>query len=178
MSSIAVPAQLIAGDTWSFTLSDGEHTAPVYSASIYFENGAASFSAASVDSGSDHAFTVASATTQGYEPGRYKWFVRVTDGINHYTVAEGWSEVLANPASGHHDRRSDARKMLDAINAFLIGNASTAQKSMSINGRSLERHTLTELREWRAQLRTEVAGNEAGTNAGQRRNIKVRFRRP
>lgn len=178
VTSITVPAQLVAGDTWSFTLTDGEHTAPAYSATIYFENAGATFNAASADSGNDHAFAIAAATTAAYTPGRYKWFVRVTDGSNAYTVSEGWLEILVNPAAtGTHDHRSDARKMLDAINAFLIGNASTAQKAMSINGRSLERHTLPELTQWRDQLRNEVRTEERSGRAGLGRNIKVRLLR-
>ncbi len=178
MSNNTLSAQLTAGDTWSFTLTDSDHTAPTFDATIYFENGAATFNATAADSGSDHAFTIAAATTAAYAPGRYKWFIRVSDGTNAYTVATGWLEVGVNPAAaGVHDHRSHARQMLDAINAFLIGNATTAQKAMSINGRSLERHALPELTAWRDQLRNEVRTEENAGAAGLGRNIKVRLLR-
>ena len=177
-AAATVPANLIAGDTWSFTLTDGEHEAPTWNANAYFENAAGSFTAASADSGADHAFSILAATTAGYAAGRYKWFIRVTDGTSVLTVAQGWLEVQPNPASGStRDHRSDARKMLDAINAFLIGNASTAQKAMSLNGRSIERHSLPELTAWRDQLRNEVNTQEQVGSAGLGRNIKVRLLR-
>lgn len=178
MATATVPANLIAGDTWSFTLSDGEHAAPTWNATAYFENQAGTFNAASTDSGADHAFTIAAATTGTYEAGRYKWFIRVTDGASTLTVAQGWVVVQPNPASTvAHDHRSDARKMLDALNAFLIGNATTAQKAMQLNGRSIERHTLADLTKWRDQLRNEVRAEENAGAAGLGRNIKVRLLR-
>lgn len=178
MSSHTVPAGLIAGDTWSFTLTDSDHAAPTWDATIYFENAAGSFSATSADSGADHAFSIAAATTAARAHGRYKWFIRVTNGTSVLTVEEGWIEIQPNPASGSsRDHRSDARKMLDAMNAFLIGNATTAQKAMSINGRSIERHSLPELTAWRDQLRNEVKTQEQGGSAGLGRNIKVRLLR-
>lgn len=178
MPSHTVPAKLVAGDTWSFALTDTDHAAPDWDATIYFENAAASFSAASSDSGEYHAFSILAATTAAYARGRYKWFIRVSDGTTLLTVAQGWIDIAPNPASNvAHDHRSDARKMLDAINAFLIGNATTAQKAMSINGRSLERHSLPELTAWRDQLRTEVKTEENAGKAGLGRNLKVRLLR-
>lgn len=178
MSTHNVPSSLVAGDTWSFTLTDDTHTAPDWSSNIYFENAGGAFTAASSDSGSDHAFSIAAATSAGYAPGRYKWFLRVTDGISVLTVHTGWIQIEPNPASsGVRDHRTDARKMLDAVNAFLIGNATTAQKAMAINGRSIDRHTLPELTKWRDQLRNEVKTEEKGGRAGLGRNMKVRLLR-
>jgi hypothetical protein len=48
---------------------------------------------------------------------------------------------------------------------------------MTINGRSISRWSLPELTAWRDKLKGEVQAEEAGSNAGLGRNIKVRFGR-
>lgn len=176
--SVTIPAKLTAGDTWAFTFSHADYAAPTWDASIYFENAAATFSTTATDDGSDHAFSIAAATTAAKVAGRYKWSIRVTDGTDSYTVDTGWTEVIADPAAtGTHDPRSDARKLLDALNATLLGRATSDQLAMSINGRSISRTPLPELRQWRDQLKQEVRTEEQGERAGLGRNIKVRFAR-
>ena len=174
----SIPARLTAGDTWEFTFTHADYAAPTWDASVYFENAAATFSAAATDDGSAHAFSIAAATTASKRAGRYLWSIRVTDGTSSYTVETGWVEVVADPAAaGVHDPRSDSRKMLDALNATLLGRATSDQLSMTIGGRSLSRIPLPELREWRDQLRQEVRTEEQGSSAGLGRDIKVRFGR-
>lgn len=176
--SVSIPAKLVSGDTWSFVLSDSDHPAPTWSASIYFENAASTFSATASDSGSDHAFSIAAATTAEKKAGRYRWSIRVTDGTSSYTVETGWVDVVTDPAAeGVHDPRSDARKLLDAVNATLLGRATSDQLAMSLNGRSISRTPLPELRQWRTDLREEVRTEEQAERAGLGRNIKVRFAR-
>lgn len=178
MTATRPPSTLTAGDTWAWTTSLADYPAPTWDATVYFENAVGTFSATAVDSGSDHAFSIAAATTATKKAGRYKWSIRVTDGTSVHTVEEGWADVVADPAAaGTHDPRSDARKMLDALNATLLGRATSDQLSMSLNGRSLSRIPLPELREWRNQLKQEVATEEKGAAAGLGRNIKVRFSR-
>lgn len=176
--SVTIPAKLTAGDTWAFTFSHGDYAAPTWDASIYFENATGTFSTTAADDGSDHAFTIAAATTAGKAPGRYKWSIRVSDGTSVYTVETGWTEVVADPAAtGTHDPRSDARRLLDALNATLLGRATSDQLAMSLNGRSISRTPLSELREWRDQLKQEVSGEEAGADRSKGRYIKVRLAR-
>lgn len=176
--SVTIPAKLIAGDTWSFTFSHGDYAAPTWDASIYFENAAATFSATAADDGSDHAFSIAAATTAGKEPGRYKWSLRVSDGTSAYTVETGWVEILVDPAAaGTHDPRSESRKQLDAVQATLIGRATNDQLAMSLNGRSISRTPLPELRDWEDRLMQRVKSEEQGATAGRGRHINVRFGR-
>jgi hypothetical protein len=178
MTASTLPPKLVAGDTWAFTLSSDTYPAPAWDASIYFENADKAYSATAVDSGSSHAFKIAAATTDTFVPGRFKWFIRVTDGTQVFTAEQGWLEVQPNPASSSsRDHRTDARKMLDALNEFLIGNATTAQQAMQLNGRSISRHSIADLVKWRDQLRNEVKTEEGGTNKGLGRDIKVRMLR-
>jgi hypothetical protein len=173
-----VPDSAIAGDTWRWTLDLADFPAPTWDATIYFQNTEGSFNQAAVDDSTRHAFTISATTTTGKKAGKYKWFVRVTDGTNVETPLEGWIDVKPDPSkSGATDHRSQARKMLDAVEATLLGRATSDQLAMSINGRSLSRIPLMELKDWRAQLRQEVATAEGRNAGGKGRRIKVRLTR-
>lgn len=171
-----VPEQLRAGDTLRLLLALQDHDAPTWSSVLYFENSAGAFNVTGAASGTSHSFTVDAATTAGKAPGSYKWTIRATAAGVAETVDEGWIEILPNPASTTRtDPRGWARRTLEAIEAFLEGNATTAQASMTINGRSIARWSLQELLQWRDKLRAEVQTEEQGATNGLGRNIKVRF---
>ena len=173
-----LPSELIAGDTWSWSRSFADYPAPTWTATVYFENADGTFSAAATPAGSDHVFSFAAPDTGGKRAGRYRWSVRVASGDEAYTVESGWVDVLINPeASGNSDHRSWARRTLDAVEAFLEGNASTAQQSVSIAGRTLSRWSLAELTQWRDRLRQEIRTEEQSGTSGAGRSIKVRFGR-
>lgn len=174
----SIPKELIAGDTWSWTRSLGDHPAGTWTATVYFEATQGAFSIAGSASGTTHSFTIAAATTTTYAPGRYGWRLRVTDGSTTTTVESGMVEVLVDPAkAGKTDTRTWARKTLEAVECFLLGNASTAQASMSLAGRQISRWSIVELTAWRDKLRSEVKSEDQGSNAGRGRDIKVRFSR-
>jgi hypothetical protein len=173
-----VPTTLTAGNTWRWTLDLSSYPADTWTATVYFTNSSAIFSAVGAASGTAHAFTVAAATTATRKAGRYTWVVRVTDGTIVETVDEGATDVEADPASSAtRDTRTWARKTLEAVEAFLAGNATTAQASMTIRDRSISRWSLSELTKWRDQLRAEVRTEESAENHGLGRDIKVRFGR-
>jgi hypothetical protein len=173
-----LPTELIAGNTWQWDRDYGDYPQPTWSATAYFEKHGKAFNVAATQSGTTQRFTIAAATTATYPAGRYRVRVRVTDGSQVFIAESGWCEVQIDPAAaGTTDTRTDARKMLDAINAFLIGNASTAQASMTIGGRQISRWPLEELRKWRTELKAEVRTEEQGGAAGRGRQIKVRLGR-
>jgi len=173
----AVPAELIAGDTWTFERDFGDYPATTWTATLYLEISGAQISQAATASGSDHLFTVAAATTAGKKAGRYKWWIRVTDGSTVVTTEEGWVDVKPDPAAtGTRDHRTWARRTLEAVEATLENKATADQLAMSIAGRSLQRIPLPELLEWRTKLKEEVRTQE-DPQSGSGRNIKVRFGR-
>lgn len=173
-----VPAEFIAGDTWRWTRDLADYPAGTWTATAYFENKDGVFQIAGITDGTAHSFTIAAATTTTYKPGRYGWRLRVTDGTTTTTVESGTVEVLVDPAkAGKTDTRSWARRTLEAIEAFLEGNATTAQQSVTIQGRSIGRWSLAELTQFRKDLRAEVRIEDRGASAGMSRNIKVRFGR-
>lgn len=173
-----IPASLIAGDTWAFTRDYGNYPQPTWVATFYAEFSGSQFSAAAVASGTTQSFSIAAGTTGGYKIGRYKWWVRVTDGTSSYTVEDGWVDVKADPAAaGTRDQRTWARRTLDALECTMEGRASSDQLNMTINGRSLSRIPLQELLVWQDRLRNQVRTEEGGATGGSGRNIKVRFSR-
>lgn len=175
-----VPSQMVAGDTWRFIRDLSDYPAPTWTVTYYFENQVKQFSQAAVASGTMQSVTISSTTTADIPPGRYRWFARgVSAGITETVKDEnGWFDVLPDiGATGTHDHRSDARKMLDAVNATLIGKATDDQLAMAINGRSISRIPLPELTLWRAQLRSEVNAEEKASAAVAGRYYKVRLTR-
>ena len=173
-----LPTELIAGDTWQWDRTYADYPQPTWTATAYFEKAGKTFNVTATASGEAHRFTIEASTTNGYPPGRYQIRVRVTNGSQAFIAESGWCEVQVDPAAaGTYDPRSNARKMLDAVEAFLIGNASTAQASMSLNGRQISRWSLAELAKWRDQLRAEVRTEENSASAGKGRQIKVRIGR-
>lgn len=171
-----IPSELTAGNTWTWNAAYGDYPSSTWSATAHFRNAAESFSVSSSASGDGFTFAETAANTAAIKAGKYKVTVRVAYSTYAFTADEGWCEILPDPASGvKTDPRSWARRTLDAVEAFLEGNASTAQQSMSIAGRSISRWSVPELMEWRDRLRAEVRTDERGSAAGLGRDIRVRY---
>jgi hypothetical protein len=171
-----IPTALVVGDTWQWDADYGDYPRPTWSATAYFENAAESFSVASTANGTAQRFSALATATDDFKAGRYHVSVRVTDGVSVKVAETGWCDVAPDPASGAKvDHRSWARRTLDAIEAFLEGNATTAQQSISIAGRSISRWSVAELMQWRDKLRAEVRAEEQGSAAGLGRDIRVRL---
>lgn len=171
----SVPRELVAGDTWTWTRELGDYPAGTWTATVYFENKDGVFNVSGTASNTTHSFTIDATTSAAIKPGLYGWRLRVTDGSTTTTVENGMLDVLVDPAkAGRVDTRSWARRTLEAIEAFLEGNASTAQQSMSIQGRSLSRWSLPDLTAFRDKLKSEVA-TEGPNKGGKGRTIKVRL---
>lgn len=175
---IDINAKLTSGDTWSWTQSLADYPATSWTLTFYFENGSAKFTAQATANGDDHLITVPAAATADLEAGRYHWIARVTDGSRVYSIADGWTTVLPNPASlANQDRRSWARRALDAVEATIEGRASSDQLSFQIKDRAVSRIPVAELWQLRQDLKAEVRTEERGAKAGLGRYIKTRFGR-
>jgi len=173
-----IPSSLVVGDTWQWDADYGDYPRPTWTATAYFENAAESFSVASSANGTAQRFSAAATATDDFKAGRYFVSVRVTDGSSVYVAESGWCDVQPDPASSvKFDHRSWARQALDELEAFLKSNASTAQASVSIAGRSISRWSMPELLQWRKELRAEVRTEEQGESAGLGRDIRVRLLR-
>lgn len=173
-----IPQSLVAGDTWQWDADYGDYPRPTWTATAYFENATQSFSVASTASGTAQRFASTAAASAAFKVGRYHVSVRVTDGTSVYVAESGWCDVTPDPASSvKFDHRSWARRTLEAIEAFLEGNASTAQASSTVAGQAISRWSIAELSQFRKELRGEVRAEEQGSAAGLGRDIRVRLSR-
>lgn len=179
-----VPVELVAGDTWAWTLELGDYPAPTWGATVYFENAGGVFSATASPSGTAHAFSISAATTAAYVPGSYRWTLAVTNGAIRYTVdgQRGWTTVQPNPAAaGNVDHRSTARVVLDVIDAYLRDPTNINAASYALNGRSLARWSradlLVEREKWKAEVRSEETVERVASGLGNPRRLYVRFDR-
>lgn len=174
----ALPASLIAGDTWVWERELADYPQPTWVATAHFEKQGATFTVVAAANGTAHRFNATALITADYVPGRYRWRVRVTDGTQTFTAESGWLEVEVDPAAaGTYDTRSWAARTLEAVEAFLAGNASSAQQTVQIAGRLITRWSLSELIQWRDKLRNEVRAEGQSGQSGAGRTIKVKLRR-
>ncbi len=176
-----VPAQATVGDTLEFSIELPGYPADIWSGTLYLVSSAAAHEVDGTLDGTAHRFTADAAETAEYAPGRYSWAIRVvSDGVVK-TAADGSIEFLPDPTK-QRDTRSMARKILEAVEAFLAGNASTAQQSMEVvtpagGRRALSRWPLPELTQLRRELKREVRAEDQARKGGAGRNIKVRYGR-
>ena len=133
--------------------------------------------------GDDHRCGAAAATTAAWAAGEYSWACWVEKGAERYGGTEypwrGECTILPNPATTtNYDSRSDARKALDAMNAFIAGSTDMSVKRYTINGRELERWPLKDLLVARQRLAAEVANEDicAKLNAGLGGGRKIQVR--
>lgn len=133
----------------------------------------------------DGTFLVSLSTTDtsGLTPGTYAWKARVTkDGAPH-VVRTGRLEVLADFAAGGYsagyDARSTNKKILDALEAMLVGRASQDQVSMSIAGRSISRMSMQEITEaidvFRSRVAAEVRAERRALGLPSSKHTRARF---
>lgn len=120
--------------------------------------------------------------TSKYVPATYWWQSRVIQEDTQYIIESGELIIKPNLALlDNYDGRSHVKKVLDALEATILGKASRDQLSYSISGRSLSRLSPSELLKWRDIYKAEYARNlqEEKLNKGLGSNlIKVKFSNP
>jgi hypothetical protein len=178
-----VPSDLVAGDLWVWTRDlSTDYPAATWSGVWYFENAYKTFNVAATATGNVFNASIAAATSAAYRAGRYRWQFVVTSGSTRKTAETGWVEVAPDPAAaGNLDRRTHARRVLDAIEATIEGRASNDQVSMSIAGRSISRTPMTELITLRDKYRQFVADEESADDVaaglGSKKRVFIRLSR-
>jgi hypothetical protein len=143
-----IPAQLTAGDDWAFTFASlaASWPAPAYALAL--------------------ALAPAAGGPGLGVPGAFEdgaWAARVVaaaDGARQ-TVARGGFELLPDPLASDADRRSDAERILAAIEARIEGRISKDADSYSIEGRSISRMPMEQLLRLRGIYQREVAADRA-----------------
>nr|WP_254604122.1 hypothetical protein [Leisingera sp. ANG59] len=129
-------------------------------------------------SGTGHQLQALASTTASWQPGRYRYELRATDGTDVVKVETGEvviaPDLSAQPAG--YDGRNHVRRVLDAIEAVIENRATIDQQSYQINNRSLSRTPLGDLLKLRDKYRAELAAQKrARRGAALGRTYKVRF---
>jgi hypothetical protein len=175
------PGSLNVGDTWRWTRSFADYPAGTWTLKYRFKSAAGGFEVVASASGTDHSVTVAASTSAGYTAGSYTWTAWVESGSEKYTVDSGVCELLpdyrASTATIALDDRSHAKKMLDAIEAWLESR-DVAVASYQIAGRQMQYIPIAELIKLRSRYRLEVQGeiNAAKLARGEGVGRKIQFR--
>lgn len=175
-----VPPRLTAGDAWAWR-ADGfasAYPAPEYALVYHLaprDGGQALQFPATADL-AGFLVSVAPTATAALASGPWVWALKVTRAADGavVTVATGALSICPNPTSGA-DTRTQARRLLDAINAVLERRAGKDVEAYTIEGRSLTKIPFEQLRTTRAKLMREVAAEENGPPSGGLRYRKVRF---
>lgn len=158
------PTELRAGDTWKWTQSLSDYPASAWTLKYRFKSTVGGFEITASTSGDDFAVTVSAATSANYPPGRYDWQAWVEGGTSEkYTVGTGSADILpdlrSTSATALQDVRSHARKMLDAVQAWLE-NRDPAVAEYEIAGRRMKYIPLADLLKLRQRYLAEVAAED------------------
>ena len=161
------PAELRAGDTWTWTKTLADYPASTpWTLKYRFKNAAGGFEITATADGDGYSVSVAAATTAAYAAGVYSWMAWVEGGSSEkYTVDTGTLTIDPDFRSGTstaaYDNRSHARTVLDAIEAVIEGRATKDQEEYEIAGRRLKRTPIASLLKMRQHYNSEVATEEA-----------------
>lgn len=157
-----VPARLTAGDSWAWV--SGVPAAEGVDLAVTLRplaGGSPVRVAASIEDGRRVA-RHAAALTALVPPGVYLWaevLTRPADGAR-WTAGAGRVEVLPDPGASGGDLRSQAERILDAIDARLEGRANADCDAYSIEGRSISRTPLEVLLRVRGVYARRVAAEQ------------------
>lgn len=177
------PSALRAGDTWTWRRDDlSDYPASAWTLKYYFRNATAYFDIDAAADGDAHLVTVAKATTAGKAAGWYDWIAVATSATERYQVDSGRAEVLPDfSTAAAYDARTTARKLLDYVEALLLGRASADQIDIietTLADRGLKRET-GGLMKLRSQLAGEVAREDAAngrkTGGTDKSKLMLRF---
>lgn len=175
---MARPTVIVAGDTYTWTVSSSDYPASDgYSLKVTINSASARVNAttATASNGKDWDVTLTAAQSmQLNSPGRY-YLVEVAEygtgaTIVRHTLYSGTVEVK------HHvgdttvptDVRTHARKVLEAIEAAIEGRATRGQlQSTVIGDRQVQYLAPEELLKWRSFYKMEVAREEAQEKVAQ-----------
>lgn len=179
------PARVRAGDTvtWRKSLEDYPATAGWI---LYYRliNATAKIDITATADGSDHLVSVAKTTTDDWVAGDYVLVAWVADGTDRVSLPGGRITVLPDLAAvsaAGYDSRTQAKKMLDAIDAALLS-LSTGERLAVVEAETTARRIkydfngLQKLRNlYAAQVRAEENAERAAQGLAPRNRINVRI---
>lgn len=185
------PATFTAGDTVLWTKSLSDYPASAGWTLTYQFRGPSLPAAIVASASSDDFLATVSATASGlYIAGDYWWTSFVAKSGQRFTVGNGQTKVLPNPATlttGEvYDGRSTVKQTLDAIEAMLLGTASREESSYQIMSGGMQRRLdlfpraeLIQLHSYYLGLyQSEQQAAQLAAGLGNSRRIATRFSTP
>lgn len=181
------PREVVVGDFIQWKRSDlvsdyppSTHTA-TYVARIT-GGGASEIQLVGTNATTHYLFTVPSATSAEFEPGKYHWQLEIVQDAsgNRIVVDIGDFDAIPDMDVNQADPRIHAEIMVDKIESILEGKADSDVGSYSIGGRSLTKMSFAELQDARDRYKAEMVQHEnkelvkRGKSNGS--TVKVRFR--
>jgi hypothetical protein len=152
MSTLAqVPARFVAGETVVWTTCPGEYKPADGWVLTHYFRGVDHLDVVAVASGESFESTITATASALLAPGQYGWQawvelngVKVAVDNGSVGVEQGYAEIT-DPL----DTRSNAKKILDAIDAYVLGTADWRQRRILISSggmeRLLESYSITDL---------------------------------
>jgi hypothetical protein len=178
------PTSFFVGDSLTWKISDADYAPGTWTLKYALVNASAQILITSTSSDGYHLVEVAATTTDDYIPGTYTWYSYVENALatERYNRRTGIVEIKPNYAvkTGGYDARTWTKITLDAIQARLSGNASTAQLSRRVGDLSVQEMSLDQLLDVEAKLkaRYEAEVESENLNNGRRQyanKVKTRF---
>lgn len=177
------PIKITAGDTIRWTKSLSNYPADEYELHYQLQplTGGPAISIAATADGTDYNITVSAAISADYIPGDYRWSSYVLDlatGQERITIDSAAIKISPDPLASTADLRSTVRKIYDAINATILGEASNAQLKVTIDGDTLENKSTADLlaMESRYRLLVQQEENSEALNKGLRTGMRIQTR--
>lgn len=179
------PSDLVAGARWGWTRGDITAVYPTatYTLKYRFSLQSGLFGMHSVTAaktGDVHIVDMDQADTAGFTSGEYQWQAYVVrDGDSEEVVVDSGLTTIVAEFSAGEDTRSYVAKVLDAIQATLLGTASKEQEEYTIAGRTIINRPITEImeleREFKKRLKSEKDAIErkAGRSVNNRVLVKM-----
>lgn len=176
-----LPQSFRAGDTLTWTISLSAYPASDgWSLTYTLINATRKVTITSTASGSEHLLSVSAATSAGYAPGLYTWTAAASKNDQRISLSSGTVEILPNLAAlATYDGRTQAKRILDAIDAVLDQRATGVEMELEMNGRRIRYFTPDELKKWRiywvAEVRREQAAERLANGLGGPQKVLVRI---
>lgn len=183
----AAPSRFTAGESLSWKKSFSDYLAgDGWTLTYYFRGPGKGFDAEASADANAFIVTVPASDTAVCVPGDYAYQGVVTKDSESIVVDRGSVTVLpglaSTPVTESFDGRSQAQRILDAIDATLEGKATADQLEYTIGNRQLKRYSMAELLQVRDRYASIVAREK--TDEGVRngrpffRNVYTRFEPP
>lgn len=181
---IIEPSSVRAGDTVTWIKSLPLYPSTLWTLYYRLINATSKIDITATASGSDHLVSVLKATSAAWVAGDYAYVSWVANGTERVTVEQGKITILPDlsaVATAGYDLRTQAKKMLDAIDAALLSLSSGERLAVveaDINTRKF-RYDFTGLQNLRniyaVQVRADDNAERALLGLGSRNKLNVRL---